>query len=88
MHASQAEDATVSAKLIKSVAANLEISGKYSRGGGEEGEARVPAGKPQHSISGVLPVKHGRQTHSEKESGAEKKAKYSPCLLMAFNEAR
>lgn len=45
MHASQAEDATVSAKLIKSVAANLEISGKYSRGGGEEGEARVPARK-------------------------------------------
>lgn len=86
MHASQAEDATVSAKLIKSVAANLEISGKYSRGGGEEREASVPAGKPQHSISGVLPVKHGRQTHSEKESGAEKKAKYSSCLLMAFNE--
>lgn len=37
-------------QVDKSVAANLEISGKYSRGGGEEGEARVPAGKPQHSF--------------------------------------
>ena len=25
--------------------------------------------EPQHSVSGVVPVKHGRQTHSEKEWG-------------------
>ena len=56
------------------------------RGGGEEREASVPAGKPQHSVSGVVPVKHGRQTHSEKEWGAEKKAKYSSYVLIAFNE--
>lgn len=46
-----------------------------AEGGGEEREASVPAGKPQHSISGVLPVKHGRQTHSEKESGGREESK-------------
>lgn len=42
--------------------------------------------EPQHSVSGMVPVKHGRQTHSEKEWGAEKKAKYSSYVLITFNE--
>ena len=66
---SQAEEAAASATLIKRAAANLEIAESTEGGGGEEREPSVPIGKLQHFLSCVIPVKHGRQNHSEKEWG-------------------
>lgn len=68
--AREPEEAIVSAKLIKS---NVRIlkSLKVQREGPSEREREhnVPPGKPQHFLSGLIPVMHVRQTYSEKEGG-------------------
>lgn len=86
MHASRAEDAKVSAKLIKSVAANLEISGKYSqRGWGGEG-SQCPSRSRSTPFLVWFLLSMADRLIQRKSGGAEKKAKYSSYVLITFNE--
>lgn len=69
MQASQAEEATAPAKLIKSTALDPKNAGSTEGGGGEAREPRVPTGKLHCFLCGVISIKCGRQHLSEREWG-------------------